>query len=865
MKGFPAWFGSVRAWRSRLCRLLVFTAAIFGWLALRPTVLRADETGIHPPGKRLLLFVGSNTLGETAIPELAKAYLEQQKKAVSTSTQRNGDLIFVRGNLPDGSPVYIEIHATGSGDCFKSFLNQYPDADIPCDIGMSSRPVTADEAADIKEQTGSDLTERGSMAGDGCEHPVAMDGVAIVVPSSNPVTRISFTELQGIYSRTITDWNQVADWKFTGGSAQGLPILPIRRKEPSGTLDFFKQKIRPDPGPMSDETVIPAFTSSGDLVKKVIDSPGGIGFVGQGYTYLPGLKRLQVFDNSPGMAMTADEAVFPDPNAIRSEYYPLARAVFLYTPAVSGNDDVQPFIQFALSDAGQSVLVGKGGLIGIQGTQYEIVPDQDGIVKSVGPTSKTSDGRTQEIILRLHGSNTIGAECAVNLAINYFMEKRQESNNPTAKIEDQTTPLETPEGESALAHDVMCDVDGDGTLQTIEIMPTGSSDAFRDLHQGLCDIGMASRPITEAERNYLVPICGNLADSDAQFVLGMDALAIIVSPQNKLDQITLEQLRHVFVGDITDWSAIGGDSLPIHIHSRPDRSGTYKYFCDSVLLGRSVPDSATRHPENSEEASAVANDPSGIGFAPMSTTGAAKVLAVGEEGSTTYTLPSEATVQSGQYPPALCRYLYLYVPSTAPHSFTVMSRLNWERAREFAEMSQSWRGQAIVAASGFITATSNTDSAGEARRAKGEPIQDYIERLAKLEQTAQAHPDGLKPKLTDNMVCPRLLFNSDEWTLTPESRNVIDHQLAAWLKMYPVATKSGLIAEGYSDSVGSDEACQELSLRRAQTVASYISETLGVPVTPIGKGKSSQLPNTSEENKQQNRRVVIKLRTASTD
>jgi outer membrane protein OmpA-like peptidoglycan-associated protein len=249
----------------------------------------------------------------------------------------------------------------------------------------------------------------------------------------------------------------------------------------------------------------------------------------------------------------------------------------------------------------------------------------------------------------------------------------------------------------------------------------------------------------------------------------------------------------------------------------------------------------------------------------MSTTGAAKVLAVGEEGSTTYTLPSEATVQSGQYPPALCRYLYLYVPSTAPHSFTVMSRLNWERAREFAEMSQSWRGQAIVAASGFITATSNTDSAGEARRAKGEPIQDYIERLAKLEQTAQAHPDGLKPKLTDNMVCPRLLFNSDEWTLTPESRNVIDHQLAAWLKMYPVATKSGLIAEGYSDSVGSDEACQELSLRRAQTVASYISETLGVPVTPIGKGKSSQLPNTSEENKQQNRRVVIKLRTASTD
>jgi len=48
-------------------------------------------------------------------------------------------------------------------------------------------------------------------------------------------------------------------------------------------------------------------------------------------------------------------------------------------------------------------------------------------------------------------------------------------------------------------------------------------------------------------------------------------------------------------------------------------------------------------------------------------------------------------------------------------------------------------------------------------------------------------------------------------------------------------------------------------LRRAQTVANYIAQTLGVHVTAIGKGKSFELPNTSEENKQQNRRVVIKL------
>jgi outer membrane protein OmpA-like peptidoglycan-associated protein len=95
-----------------------------------------------------------------------------------------------------------------------------------------------------------------------------------------------------------------------------------------------------------------------------------------------------------------------------------------------------------------------------------------------------------------------------------------------------------------------------------------------------------------------------------------------------------------------------------------------------------------------------------------------------------------------------------------------------------------------------------------------------------------------------------------------ESRNVIDRQLGSWLKMYPDAARTGLIAEGWSDSVGSDDVCMQLSLKRAQTVANYISQTLGVPVTAIGKGKSSELPNTSEVNKQQNRRVVIKLRTA---
>ena len=61
--------------------------------------------------------------------------------------------------------------------------------------------------------------------------------------------------------------------------------------------------------------------------------------------------------------MTADEAVFPDNDAVRSEYYPLSRVAFLYTATISSERTMgQPFLEFALSEKGQNVIASKGGL-----------------------------------------------------------------------------------------------------------------------------------------------------------------------------------------------------------------------------------------------------------------------------------------------------------------------------------------------------------------------------------------------------------------------------------------------------------------------------------------------------------------------
>ena len=463
-------------WKKIRLSATVCTVATVGAL-IGPIFAQTDSS---PASKRLLLFIGSNTLGERAIPELAKAYLATQKQATGIETHHQGETIRVTGTLPDGTSVYIEVRATGSGDCFKSFLGSYPEE---CDIGMSSRRVKQEERDALLAKTASDFFYQARTTGEGCEHPVGMDGIAIVTHKNVPISRISFSELKAINSKKLVDWSQISDWKESGLTSPGQPIVPIRRKEPSGTLDFFKEHIKPDAAPMNDLAQIPAFVSSTELIEKVASTPGAIGFVGLSYAMDPKVNRLQLYNDLPPMTMTPDEASFPDANTVRQETYPLARVVYLYTPIVRLNTEVAPFIKFALSEEGQALIADTGTLVEVEGTVHDIAmrgsKKSNSIADPAAPEATV--GRKTRVILRLSGSNTVGAECAVNLAFNFLMSKRQ---NPSSRIEDKTIELETPEGEKALAQDIMCDLNGDGVWQTIQIRPTGSSDGFRDLRDG---------------------------------------------------------------------------------------------------------------------------------------------------------------------------------------------------------------------------------------------------------------------------------------------------------------------------------------------------------------------------------------------
>ncbi len=846
--------GSSQFWKACCKRTLCFAVCL---VSLSFFLATAHAV---PPGTRVLLFVGSNTLGENAVPSLAKAYLETKKKATNVQISREGEIVYVTGDTPDAGAVYVEVHATGSGDCFKSFLGSYAGSHTVCDIGMSSRRINGDEFTAIEDKTGDRFDVRTTPYSLGTEHSIALDGLAIIVHHSNPLTRISFKELRDIYSRTITDWKGLKEWHGAEGT---LPIEPSRRRAPSGTLDFFIQHIKPDAAAMNDSKAMTSFVANEEVAAQVAKTPGGIGFIGQSYPLAAGVKRLQVYDESEnGAAMTPDQAVFPDPEAVQSGRYPFARVLYFYNASLLSNDDIKPFIEFTLSSEGQQIIGGQGGLISIKGTRLELATPRAKMDTPAPVLVVKSEKHPRKVVLRLHGSNTIGAECAVTLAMNFLLEQRNHAHSKSA-IEDLTSELETPEGEKALAHDVMCDIDGDGTWETIEIRPTGSSDAFRSLLNGWCDVGMSSRRISVAETRDLQEVCGDLSQSGAQFALGLDALSIIVNPSNKLEHLTLDQVARVFLGNVPDWEKVGGVAGPIHVHARPERSGTYRSFCDTLLHGRSITGDARRHAENSAVTTAVLADPQGIGFVPNFAVGEARTLSIGHDENAGFHLPTGPNVRSANYPTTLCRFIYLYVPAEKPEAFTAEARINWETARQFALMSQTWRGQLIVASCGFEPEIAFMDAGGTLHRKAGENALAYVERLADLDAQLKRGKLHLQPALHDGEICSRLLFDENQTALSHESRNTLQMKLPAWLSLYADGAPNGFAAEGWTDDLVAGDQAMEICTKRATTVATMIKESVGRPAKAVGKGNSNYPPNDSEENKHMNRRVVIKVASKS--
>lgn len=282
----------------------------------------------------------------------------------------------------------------------------------------------------------------------------------------------------------------------------------------------------------------------------------------------------------------------------------------------------------------------------------------------------------ENLLFRLHGSNTIGAQLGPELVKRWFDRQGYSKIRQT----------EVKENEYLLSA-----MSSKGKIFEVEIRAHGSSTGFKSLLKGEADIAMSSRPIKNKEVGLLSDQ-GNMLHSDSEYVVGMDGIAVIVNWKNPLSSISKGTVKKIFSGEIKRWEQISKEYKgAINIHARDDRSGTYDTF-KALVLGKKTPLSkhATRFESNALLSSRVSNNPLAIGFVGLPYVNASKAVAISEKGAVAKQA-NEFDVSTEDY--ALSRRLYMYVPDIKRN----------KNIESFIEFSISDKGQDIVERTGFVS------------------------------------------------------------------------------------------------------------------------------------------------------------------
>lgn len=219
-----------------------------------------------------------------------------------------------------------------------------------------------------------------------------------------------------------------------------------------------------------------------------------------------------------------------------------------------------------------------------------------------------------------------------------------------------------------------------GAEVQIAIAGGGSGTGIKALLDGTVEAAMSSRPMKPRERR----LARERGLHVEEFPFALDAIAVIVHPSNPLEDLSLEQLRALFAGRITNWKALGGPDRPVVVVSRETSSGTFECFQRRVMGRTRITPRALLSPANATVLQVVSQTPGAIGYVGLGYLRPA-VKALRLNGVP----PGERTVRSGAYP--LVRPLYIY---TRGEPRGVL--------RDFLEFLLGPEGQRVVRQQGFI-------------------------------------------------------------------------------------------------------------------------------------------------------------------
>lgn len=243
------------------------------------------------------------------------------------------------GFMKKNPGVNVAVTGGGSGTGIAALIGK------SCDIAMASRAMKPEEIQQGKKN-GVNPTEI----------EVARDALVVVVNPANPVKKLTFAQLSGIFTGKITNWQEV------GGNNQRIVVLS--REKNSGTHVYFLEHVIRMGNEKGSEQYAPTvlmMPSSQAIADEVATNKAAIGYYGLGYLNKQKQAALQVAHDANS------SYVAPSVETVVSGTYPISRPLFLYTNGKPAGN-VKSLVDYILSSEGQAV-VEKEGFVQLKATK----------------------------------------------------------------------------------------------------------------------------------------------------------------------------------------------------------------------------------------------------------------------------------------------------------------------------------------------------------------------------------------------------------------------------------------------------------------------------------------------------------------
>ena len=247
----------------------------------------------------------------------------------------------------------------------------------------------------------------------------------------------------------------------------------------------------------------------------------------------------------------------------------------------------------------------------------------------------------------------------------------------TLKGSDTVLPLGQKEAEDYMKKD---------TTSSITVVGGGSGVGITALTDGTTDIAMASRDLKTEEKLKFTEQKKDIQ----QITIAFDALSVIVNPENKVSQLTREQLEKIFTGEITNWKEVGGANEKIIAYSRESSSGTFEFFKEHVMSKKNYATTVLSMPATGAIVQSVSQTKGAIGYIGLAYESKdVKSIAVSYDQGKTYVAPSVAAAKDKTYPISRPLY-YMY------------DKVNEAKVKAFVDYALSDEGQKTVSEIGYV-------------------------------------------------------------------------------------------------------------------------------------------------------------------